>query len=141
MTSDLLDFGLNPDNTVQVQPLTEPDSKAGWFDKSPSPGTIGPSIILGHIDSKQYGPGVFYNLGNMKPGDHVSVTRADGITAVFKVDAVRSYPKNDFPTVEVYQNLDHSGLRLITCGGTFNVTEGSYENNIVVFASLESSHR
>jgi len=83
---------------------------------------------------------VFYSLGSLNPGDTVEISRDDGTVAVFTIDAVRLYDKDDFPTVEVYQNLDHAGLRLITCGGTFDPTIHSYESNIVVFATLTSSH-
>lgn len=138
--SSLITLGLNPDGTVQVPDLNDPDSKAGWYKNSPTPGSVGPAIILGHIDSKKYGPGVFYNLGNLKPGQEVDITRKDGTVAVFKIDGVRSYPKDSFPTKDVYGNIDHAGLRLITCGGTFDVDKGSYENNIVAYASLTSSH-
>ena len=95
--SALLDLGLNKDGTVQVPSLTDPDSKAGWYRNSPTPGAVGPAIILGHIDSRQFGPGVFYELGTLKPGQEIDVTRQDGTVAVFRVDGVRSYPKNMFP--------------------------------------------
>ncbi len=137
--SDLLTLGLNPDGTVQVPSLDDPQSKAGWYKNSPTPGSVGPAIILGHIDSKKYGPGVFYELGNLKPGDEVDITRQDGSVAVFKIDGVRSYPKNNFPTAAVYGNIDHAGLRLITCGGTFDPSISSYESNIVAYASLVAS--
>lgn len=136
--STLLDLGLNSDGTVATPPIDEKDSKAGWYDQSPEPGTIGPAILLGHIDSKSYGPAIFYNLGKLVPGDTVEVTRSDNTVAVFTVDGVREYQKADFPTREVYGDLDHAGLRLITCGGAFNNDTGHYESNIVVFASLAS---
>jgi hypothetical protein len=139
--SALLDLGLNQDGTVQVPSLTDPDSKAGWYRNSPTPGSVGPAIILGHIDSKQFGPGVFYELGTLKPGQEIDVTRQDRTVAVFRVDGVRSYPKNMFPTKDVYGNIDHAGLRLITCGGTFDPSKHSYESNIVAYASLVSSHQ
>lgn len=141
VTSPLLTLGLNPDGTVEVPSLDDPDSKAGWYKGSPTPGSIGPAIILGHIDSKKYGPGVFYKIGSLNPGQEVDVTRQDGTVAVFKIDGVRSYPKDQFPTKDVYGNIDHAGLRLITCGGTFDPNKGSYESNIVVYASLKSSHK
>ncbi len=141
VTSSLLQLGLNPDGSVAVPDLNDPDSKAGWYKYSPTPGSLGPSIILGHIDSAKYGPGVFYHLGDLKPGDLVDITRGDGTVAVFRIDGVRSYPKDDFPTPTVYGNLDYAGLRLITCGGVFDPDAHSYESNIVAFASLVSSHR
>jgi hypothetical protein len=138
--SPLLQLGLNPDHTVEVPPLDEPDSEAGWYKYSPTPGELGPSVILGHVDSAHYGPAVFYKLGELRPNDLVEVTRADGSVAVFAVDRVAEYSKARFPTQEVYGNLDHAGLRLITCGGAFDFSARSYRDNVVVFASLVSSH-
>ena len=41
---------------------------------------------------------------------------------------------------EVYGNLDHAGLRLITCGGPYDTSVHHYTDNIVVYAHLVSSH-
>ena len=138
-SSDLLDLGLNPDNTVQVPPLAK-NSQAGWFTGSPAPGTLGPAVILGHVDSAEYGAGIFFKLGALKAGDQITVDRADGTAGVFSVDRVASYPKDSFPTLEVYGNTDHAALRLITCGGQFDARTRNYLDNIVVYASLVSSH-
>lgn len=137
VSSDLLQLGLMPDNTVEVPPLAE-DSKAGWYRDSPTPGELGPAVILGHVDSAKYGPAVFFKLGALRPGDQVTVTRSDNTTAVFSVDRVVSYPKVSFPTLEVYGNTDNAALRLITCGGQFDPSSRNYLNNIVVYASLVS---
>ena len=137
--SDLLQLGLNPDRTVQVPPLGK-DSRAGWYRYSPTPGQLGPAILLGHVDSAEYGPGVFFELGALRPGETVSVTRSDHTVAVFRVDRVVSYPKDHFPTYDVYGNTDHAALRLITCGGKFDFSTRNYESNIVAYASLIGSH-
>lgn len=139
VTSPLSSLGRNPDGTVEVPSLDDPNAGAGWFRDSPEPGAIGPAIILGHVDSRQYGPGVFYDLKNLGTGDTIEITRADGTIAVFTVDSVQDVPKAQFPTQQVYGNLDHAGLRLITCGGVFDDQARSYEDNIIVFASLTSS--
>jgi hypothetical protein len=138
VSSDLLQLGQNPDDTVEVPPLAK-DSKAGWYRYSPTPGQLGPSVILGHVDSAEYGPGVFFELGALRPGDAITVSRADGTVATFTVDRVESYPKNSFPTLDVYGNTDDAELRLITCGGDFDSSARSYLSNIVVYASLTSS--
>ena len=70
--------------------------EAGWYEYSPTPGQIGPSIIVGHIDTDK-GPSVFYRLGAIRPGDEVDVGLADGTTAVFRVTGVRQYSKASFP--------------------------------------------
>ncbi|MGI8868351.1 MAG: class F sortase [Mycobacteriales bacterium] len=141
VTSRIMKLGRLADGSIAVPPLSDPHSPAGWYTGSPSPGQLGPSVLLGHVDSKKYGPGVFYNLGKLRPGDTVNVARADGRVAVFRIDGVVAYPKDKFPTMAVYGNIDHAGLRLITCGGTFNPTSGHYENNTIAYASLASSHR
>jgi hypothetical protein len=139
ISSPLIQLGLNPDGSVEVPSLDDPDSKPGWYRNSPAPGSLGPSIILGHVDSRQFGPGVFYDLQKLQAGDFVEVGREDGTIAIFSIDSVRTVQKSDFPTLEVYGNLDHAGLRLITCGGEFDPEAHSYESNIIVFASLTGS--
>jgi sortase (surface protein transpeptidase) len=133
----LLRLGLNPDGTVEVPPLDSP--RAGWYENSPTPGEQGPAVILGHVDSARTGPGVFYDLRTMLPGDGIAVGRADGTTVTFRVDRVVTHPKNSFPTAAVYGDIDHPGLRLITCGGRFDRGARSYEDNIVVYASAVSA--
>jgi sortase (surface protein transpeptidase) len=123
---------------VEVPPLGA-DSRAGWYRYSPSPGQLGPAVILGHVDSTEYGPGVFFRLGDLRPGDTLTVARTDRIAATFRVDRVVSYPKNQFPTLEVYGNTSDAELRLITCGGAYDSSARSYLDNIVVYASLVSS--
>ena len=135
VTSTLMDLGLNRDGTVEVPPL-ERDDRAGWYTPGPAPGEVGPAIILGHVDSAEWGPGIFFELGALKKGDEISVARADGSVAVFGVDRVEVHRKDDFPTIEVYGNTDDPQLRLITCGGAFDPAARSYEDNVIVFASL-----
>lgn len=130
--SRLLQVGVNNDGTVEV-PATY--QTAAWYRLGPTPGALGPAVIVGHVDSFE-GPGVFFKLGAMRPGQTIDVARADKTVAHFRVDAVDSYPKDQFPTKAVYGPVDYAGLRLITCGGTFDANTKSYEANIVVYASL-----
>jgi hypothetical protein len=79
---------------------------------------------------------VFFRLGDLRPGNRVSVTRRDGSIAAFEVTGVRRYPKDHFPTQLVYGNTNDAALRLITCGGSFDFSTGHYVDNVVVFATL-----
>jgi sortase (surface protein transpeptidase) len=133
--TDLLRLGVNGDGTVEVPPLA-PDDQAGWYQRGPAPGAVGPAVVLGHVDSAEWGPGVFFDLGALRPGDEVTVTREDGSVAVFAVDRVERHRKDDFPTILVYGNTGDAQLRLITCGGAFDPEARSYEDNVVAFASL-----
>jgi hypothetical protein len=131
--SELMDLGLQDDGTLEVPPEGFP---AGWFTGAPTPGERGPAVIAGHVD---WGgaPGVFAELRDVVAGDEIDVIREDGSTAVFRVREVGQYAKDAFPTAAVYGDLDHAGLRVITCGGDFDHAAQSYVDNTVVFADLE----
>jgi hypothetical protein len=129
--SNLMRLGLKSDGTLQVPPNGFP---AGWFTGAPTPGERGPAVIAGHVRWSGRA-GVFARLSRLKPGDTITVTRQDRTAAVFRVSRVRQYPKSGFPSAAVYGDLDHAGLRLITCGG-LDPTSNTYEANLVAFADL-----
>ena len=131
VSTPLIRLGLTSAGTLQV-----PDrfDVAGWYDRSPRPGAVGPAVIAGHIDSVN-GPAVFYRLGLLGPGDQVDVHRADGTVAVFRVTHVGLYRKDRFPTAAVYGATPSPELRLITCGGAFDWSRHSYLSNVVVYAA------
>lgn len=137
--SSLQYLGLNPDGTVQVPSGSLYDVPA-WYKYSPTPGSVGPSVIIGHVDSAASGPSVFFRVGELQPGNKVMVGRRDGSVAVFEITGVRQYPKAQFPTQLVYGNTKNAALRLITCGGSFNASTGHYLDNVIAFATLVSSH-
>ena len=126
----LIRLGITPQGTLQVPAST---SVAGWYTGSPRPGAIGSSVIAGHIDS-YLGPGVFYRLRLLHPGNKIFVRQTGGRLATFRVTAVRQYPKAHFPTGQVYGPTPDAELHLITCGGTFDYATGSYLSNVVVFS-------
>ena len=127
----LIRLGLTAKGTLQVPTVT---SVAGWYTGSPRPGEVGSSVIAGHIDS-YLGPGIFYRLSDMRPGQRIYVRRANGSLAVFSVTAVQQYPKDHFPTGQVYGPAPDAELNLITCGGTFDYTTRSYLSNTVVYST------
>jgi LPXTG-site transpeptidase (sortase) family protein len=130
VSTSLVHLGLTSSGALQVPPTA---TVAGWYTGSPRPGAIGSAVIAGHIDSVA-GPGVFFRLSQLQPGDRVYVRRADGTLTVFEVTQVRSYEKDDFPTAAVYGAVPDPELRLITCGGTFDYSTRSYLSNTVVYA-------
>ncbi|MEU2183289.1 class F sortase [Streptomyces thermolilacinus] len=126
-------LGLEKSGQLQSPPVDNP-GLTGWYKDGATPGEKGTAIMVGHRDTRK-GPAVFLNLDALKPGNTVRVTREDGITAVFTVDRVSTFDKEDFPDKEVYGPAERPELRLLTCGGTFDRKKG-YEANIVVFAHL-----
>ena len=132
--SPLVDLGLDR-NEVMTLP---PPARAGWFSRGAAPGALGPAVIAGHV-TWDGAPAVFYRLGTLRRGDHVTVSRQDGRTAVFTVTRVARFSKSQFPSQAVYGAIDHAGLRLITCGGTYDAARHRYLDNVVVFARLEAA--
>ena len=131
-STDIVDLGLAADGTMEVP---SDASSPGWFTPGPTPGQIGPAIIVGHVDSET-GPAVFYRLGELVAGDKIKVTRDDGSTAAFVIDRVKSYDKDEFPTREIYGTTDRAELRLITCSGEYD-NELGYLGNTVAFGHLK----
>jgi Sortase domain len=125
-------LGVDFDGSVQVPTGT---AQPGWFRLGPTPGQIGSSVILGHVDSYS-GPGVFFQLRTLAAGDQVDIGLADGVTAKFTVNSVAMYSKLSFPAQRVYGSHGSSALQLVTCGGAFDHQTGSYLSNIVVYTSL-----
>lgn len=133
---------------LDTPPIDQP-MQAGWYAGAKpdtpgdeyQPGEPGPAVIAGHVDGNGK-PGIFAKLDQLAPGDQIIVERNDLDTPqpplTFVVDAVASFPKDAFPTEDVYGKTDRPELRLITCGGSFDSGSGHYRDNIVVWATLAS---
>jgi sortase (surface protein transpeptidase) len=130
--SALIPLGLQADGTMTVPPDA---SSGGWYTGAPTPGELGPAVLVAHVDWRGR-QGVFYRLRDLQIGANITVTRTDHSKAVFRVRQVAKFPKKEFPTSLVYGNLRVAGLRLITCGGSFDPAARSYRDNIIVFAEL-----
>ncbi|MDQ6898370.1 MAG: class F sortase [Candidatus Dormibacteraeota bacterium] len=134
VSSTLSRVGLEPDGTIQVP---SDHDQAAWYAGGPAPGEQGPAVILGHLDSFT-GPGVFWNLAKLHPGDPLTVVRQDGVAVGFHVTRVESFPRDRFPVADVYGALPGPELRLITCGGTWDWGARRYGSNLVVFAAANA---
>jgi sortase (surface protein transpeptidase) len=132
--SRLVELGVDDAGVMEVP---EDPAEAGWFTGGAAPGALGPAVIAGHV-TWNGAPAVFYRLGSLRPGEQVTVSRKDGKTAVFTVSRVARFSKSRFPSRAVYGAIDHAGLRLITCGGTYDSARRSYLDNVIVFAKLDS---
>ena len=110
----------------------------GWWSGGYAPGEAGPTVIVGHYDSK-VAPGVFANLKDVTEGDRITVEQSDGSSYVYLVEFVERLHKTEFPTNLVYGPTDESTLRLVTCGGKFDRKTRHYVDNVIVYAGLVSS--
>jgi LPXTG-site transpeptidase (sortase) family protein len=95
---------------------------------------LGPAVIAAHVHWNGRW-GVFEHLADLNYGDRISIDRRDGSTVAYRVTRVSRFKKTSFPTNLVYGNINHVGLRLITCDG-FSLSRHAYLDNVVVFAVL-----
>lgn len=123
------DVGVRPDGEMEIPGASD----VGWYRFNPTPGEVGSAVLAAHI---QYNgkPGVFRYLGDVEVGDEVVVHFDDGSQTGFQVVELAQYDKEELPTDRVFAKDGEPILTLITCGGDFNRSLNSYEDNIVVYA-------
>lgn len=132
--STLIRTGIAADGTAQVPDVAHPE-QAAWAAFTPSPGEVGPSVLLGHVNGGGH-PGVFSRLHELHQGDEVLVDREDGSRVRFLVDRVDLVVKTAFPTAQVYGDVDRPELRVLTCGGELDTTAHRYLGQVIVYAHL-----
>lgn len=107
-----------------------------WYNGGPRPGMPGNAVIDGHLDGKYIRRAVFYNLGNLKPGNLVEVIDASGTTLQFRVVRLATYDYNATTTDVFAGDASKAGLNLITCGGSWIKSQKLYDKRVVVFTEL-----
>lgn len=130
--ADMVPLGLQADGTIDVPSDFD---ETGWWADGPEPGEPGPAVVLGHVDSRD-GPAVFFRLHDLSPSDAVVFDLEDGTEVTYVVERLEQHSKTEFPTEAVYGSTPDAQLRLVTCGGDFDSSRRSYDDNIIVYARL-----
>ncbi len=109
---------------------------AGWYNQSEAVGSVGLSIIDGHVSGK-YSDGVFKNLKKLRVGDTIEIEMGDHSIKTFSVKSVTQVPE-DKASAKLFEKdpTIKSQLNIITCGGTFDRASQTYADRIIVKASL-----
>jgi hypothetical protein len=68
-----------------------------WFTEGPEPGERGAAVVAGHVASLS-GPGVFYRLRDLQPGDVIRIRLRDGEVVRYQARSMIVVPKTAFPT-------------------------------------------
>lgn len=131
-STEFVDLELSDTGVMEVPQGATP---IGWYALGPRPGEVGPSVLASHVNYDGV-PGGFARLHELKIGDKVTVTRADGSKVDFEVYKNEQFPKSEFPHDRLYSNRPNPELVMVTCGGELNEAAHSYEDNIVVSARM-----
>lgn len=109
----------------------------GWFDGGRRlDARQGNTVIVGHRDSATQGSGALYAIEDIPVGSKITVTGRDGTPYAYDVTSVEFIDKANLPgeAARVFTRYGPHRLVLITCGGAFDESAGSYLSNIVVTA-------
>jgi Sortase domain len=90
-------------------------------------------MLIGHVDSRIQGPGIFFGLSRLGIGEKVGVQLSGGSTETFVVVARRSFAKDALPQ-DLFARDGPPRLTLVTCGGGFDEEARSYTHNVIVYA-------
>lgn len=106
----------------------------GWWAGGGSPGQpAGTTVLVGHVDNVATGPGALFHLGDMRPGETITL-QAGGRTYQDVVRAMRAYAKAGLPAAAIFSQQAAARLAIVTCGGPFNPATRHYLDNIIVYA-------
>jgi len=125
----VVDVGVEDNGDMEL-----PGAEAvGWYRYNAIPGEDGSSVLSAHI-SYNGTNGVFRYLSDVEPGDVVTIGYNDGSAGAFEVVEVAQYDKQELPLDRIFDKDGAPVLTLITCGGDFNSSLRSYEDNFVAYA-------
>lgn len=121
--------GLEPSGDLEVPGATT----VGWYEFGAGiDGGRGSSVLAAHI-AFNGSDGVFRDLADLTAGRQLAVEGPTG-SVTYEVTEVHQYGKADLPIDELFREDGAERVVLITCGGSFNPTLRSYDDNVVVIA-------
>jgi len=124
------------DSSGEILGVPADPAQVGWWTGSAPPGAASGTVVIdGHIDSATTGPGAFYQLADLLIDDLLIVTTTTGDRRNYAVTGRRTYLKANGLPPDLFATTGPPRLVLITCGGSFDRSTGSYSHNIVVFAT------
>ena len=129
-------IGLANDGQLQVPSTWD---LAGWYQNSAKPGEKGNVIIDGHYDTSEATPAAFWGLKNVNV--NYTVTLQDEIRREFSYVVVDSFYVDitDPQGTLVFEETNDAELTLVTCGGVWDESVGTYNKRLVIKAKLIES--
>ena len=123
------DVGVEANGELEIPGASE----VGWYRWSPSPGREGSAVLAAHI-AHNGTDGVFRHLDDVEVGELVTIGYDDGSVREFEIVEKSQYQKDELPFDRIFAKDGDPVVALITCGGSFNRTLRSYDDNVVAYA-------
>ncbi len=133
LNREIIDVGVTDEGNLDVPPNF---TQVGWYKYGTLPGQIGSTVLDGHVDNGSTIPGPFKRLRNVKIGDKVYVTSADGTRYTYEIIGAVAYATNSFPSNYVFHDQSDALLKIITCYGNFIESLDTYDQRLIVTARM-----
>ena len=128
--AEIVPVGLEENGELEVPGA----NGVGWYQFGAGvEGGRGSAVLAAHI-AYNGRDGVFRDLVDTNVGEQIVVER-DGQDVVYRVESVTQYGKWDLPIEDLFSENGDERIVLITCGGSFNPSLRSYDDNVVVVAA------
>ncbi len=131
-------LSLETDGKLQVPSVWE---NAGWYKRSAKAGQVGNVVIVGHYDTGKGIPAAFGGLKNLKVNDTVILHDELRRNFSYRVVDLFYVGIQDPQRTHVFEETDRAELTLMTCGGVWDPTAGTYDKRFVVRAELVSTDK
>lgn len=139
ITAPIAPVGYVPETNEMEVPTSH--DLVGWYEFGPTPGSPeGSSVLAAHVDYNGR-KGVFFDLSSIDVGSLITVDFDDGTERRFTVVGGQQYDKETLPVDDIFAKSGDPVLTLITCGGAFDSSARSYEDNVVVYAVPVDSYQ
>jgi len=109
--------------------------QVAWYKLGPRPGQQGSVVLAAHYGAPDQA-GVFRQLGDLNPGDQLTIVVKDNPNLTYQVVKKESYPVNNAPLNAIFGPNGKAGLNLITCYGNWDANSRTYDQRLVIYTEL-----
>lgn len=125
--------GTTPNGEMATSPSLY---RIAWYKDGTKPGLQGSAVLAGHYGGPQQ-TGIFRSLDKLAVGDTIEVKSKDGTTTRFGVYKSAIYAVNEVPLQDLFNKNDGNYLNLVTCVGTWDPNNSSYDKRLIVYAKKQ----
>lgn len=127
--AEIVPVGVTDTGDYEVPPA----SQVGWYRFGSAPGEPGSAVLAGHI-AWNGEDGVFRSLADLPDGSEIEVIFDDGTVTRATTGETERIDKDELPP-SLFEREGEPRIVLITCGGAFNRSLRSYEDNVIATAT------
>lgn len=133
-----VDARVEPVGNDQHGAMKTPSSfgDVAWYALGSRPGEPGSAVIAGHVNNALTKAGVFEHLDLLHTGDTLELRDTLGASHTYAVRDIENYAPGGAPLDAIFSKQGPSQVVLITCAGDWDPKARSYDERLVIFASL-----